>query len=96
MEWFLLFMMNIKRMKEADETRRRRRQAELEERKRQLELGLITLEDGAMEGNDGDDAGIVRMKLKIIRILGHSLSPEDQSNLIDRLQAIEPPVEVYL
>ncbi|KAG0282443.1 hypothetical protein BGZ96_000473 [Linnemannia gamsii] len=95
-EWFLLFMKNIKRMKEADETRWKEKQAEREERKKQLELGLITLEDGEMEENNGDDAGVLRMKLKIIRLLGHSLSPEDQSDLIDKLRVIEPPVEVYL
>jgi hypothetical protein len=95
-EWLLLFIMNIKRMKEAEEATWRERQARQGERKRQLELGLVTLEDGEVDENDGDDAGIARMKLKTFRILGHSLSPAVQLNLVDRLQAMEPPVEVFL
>ncbi|KAF9156658.1 hypothetical protein BG015_002862 [Linnemannia schmuckeri] len=59
-EGFLLFMENTKTMEENERTKRRDREEEQEKRKGQLELGLITLEDGEME-EVADDSDIAQV-----------------------------------
>lgn len=90
-EGFLFFMTNMKKLEEDEKKKRWAR----EERRRQLELGLITLEDGELEEED-DDSDIVRMRLKVVRFKIHRLTPEAESYMMERLRDIDSSIQVFL
>lgn len=89
-EGFLFFMANMKKLEENEKTK----WTEQEERRKRLELGLITLEDGELE-EDEDDSDIVKMRLKFIRFKNHRLTPEAESCMLGRLQDIDSSLQVY-
>ena len=77
-EGFLFFMANMKKLEDNEKTKRR----EQDNRRRQLEFRLITLEDGELEEEDVD-YDIVRMRLKVFRFKDHFLTPEAESYMME-------------
>lgn len=71
-------MANMKKLEDNEKTKRR----EQDNRRRQLEFRLITLEDGELEEEDVD-YDIVRMRLKVFRFKDHFLTPEAESYMME-------------